>query len=198
MKLFNFIIYYCIATCIITLLSTFLSNDYNYISIGLSLFGIVVSIISKYTKENLILLVLIWYLSATLINEAVNFNLLISYSSSISISFGKMVLSFNLFYLVPSILILIHYNQLSLLNKKLKGTVHTESSQISFGTVIEFELNDFKGKKLNGITNLDLEGENFDTISFEKIKDSNTSLATIEVSNEYKKLNATVKLDSTN
>lgn len=198
MKLFNFIIYYCIATCIITLLSTFLSNDYNYISIGLSLFGIVVSIISKYTKENLILLVLIWYLSATLINEAVNFNLLISYSSSISISFGKMVLSFNLFYLVPSILILIHYNQLSLLNKKLKGTVHTESSQIPFGTVIEFELNDFKGKKLNGITNLDLEGENFDTISFEKIKDSNTSLATIEVSNEYKKLNATVKLDSTN
>ncbi|TDQ25428.1 hypothetical protein [Tenacibaculum caenipelagi] len=195
MKLFNFIIYYCIATCIITLLSTFISNDYNYISIGLSLFGIAVSIISKYTKENLILLVLIWYLSATLINEAVNFNLLTFYSSSISISFGKMVLSFNLFYLVPFILILIHYNQLSLLNKKLKGTVHTESSQIPFGIAIEFELNDFKDKKLKGITDMKIEGEIFDKISFEKIQDTNKSLAVIEISNERKKLGATIKLN---
>ncbi|MGG6232366.1 hypothetical protein [Tenacibaculum sp. SDUM215027] len=198
MKLFNFIINYCIATCIITLLSTFLSNDYNYISIGLSLFGIVVCVISKYYKENLILLILIWYLSASFISETVNINFLISYSSDIYMSIGKIGFSFNMFYIVPSILIIIYYSQLSFLSKKLKGIVHTESSQIPFGTVIEFELNDFKGKKLNGITNLDLEEENFDTISFEKIKDSSTSLAVIDVSNKHKKLSATVKLDSTN
>ncbi|WP_417800920.1 hypothetical protein [Tenacibaculum sp.] len=195
MKLFNFIIYYCIVTCILTLLSSFSSNDYDYISIGLSVFGIVVCAISKYYKENLILLILIWYLSASFINEAVNINFLISLSSNIYMSIGKIGFAFNIFYIIPSILIIIYYSQLSFLNKKLKGIVHTESSQIPFGTAIEFELNDFKDKKLKGVTDMKIEGEIFDKISFEKIKDSNTSLATIEIYNEHKKLGATIKLN---
>jgi len=195
MKLFNFIIYYCIATCILTLLSSFSSNDFNYVSIGLSLFGIVVCAISKYYKENLILLILIWYLCASFINEAVNINLLMSFSSNIYMSIGKIGFAFNIFYIIPSILIIVYYSQLSLLNKKLKGTVHTESSQIPFGTALEFELNNFKGKKLNGITNMNIEGEDFDKISFENIKGSNASLATIEISNEHQKLGATIKLN---
>ncbi|MEE3998730.1 hypothetical protein V1T75_00160 [Tenacibaculum sp. FZY0031] len=195
MKLFNFIIYYCIVTCILTLLSSFSSNDYDYISIGLSVFGIVVCAISKYYKENLILLILIWYLSASFINEAVNINFLISLSSNIYMSIGKIGFAFNIFYIIPSILIIIYYSQLSFLNKKLKGIVHTESSQIPFGTAIEFELNDFKDKKLKGVTDMKIEGEDFDKISFENIKSSNASLAAIEISNEHKKLGATIKLN---
>jgi hypothetical protein len=196
MKLFNIIIFYCLITCLITLLSTILNNEFNYISIGLSVLGIIVSLTSKYyKKENLLSLILIWYLSATFINEGVKFDFILSFSSSTYFSIGKIGLSFRLLYLIPSILIIIYYDRLSLLSKVLIGTVHTESSQIPFGTKIEFELNDFNGKRLKGITNLKLEEGNFDKIYFEKTIESNKSLASIDVLNDNKKLNATLKMN---
>jgi len=132
---------------------------------------------------------------ATFLIEAVKFDLLFSITSNAFISIGKIDISFRILYLIPSVIVIIYYERLSLLSKKMNGTVHTESSNIDFGTKIEFELNDFNGKKMKGITDTNINGENFNKISFEKTKGSNKSIASIEIINENRKLAATIKLN---